>query len=517
MKEDRKIKNVVLIMLDTLQFNYLGCYGNKVVKTPNIDRLARQGFLFENAYSEGLPTVPVRRALMTGRFTLPYGGWQPLAPDDTTVADIMWGKNMQTALVYDTPPMRLPKYGYSRGFDFVSFNPGQELDHTSFADVPLDPALKPEDYTSPTMVFNEKGEVIDDDSTQLLDEIGCFLRQQQFRKPEDSYISRVMTDAQNWLSNRRDKTRPFLLWVDSFDPHEPWDPESVWKGEPCPYDPEYVGNPLVLAPWTPIEGRITERECEHIRALYMEKITQVDKWVGELLDSIRAQGLWDETLIVLMSDHGQPMGEGELLSVREMLPALHAMGKGLEVAHHIGSARAFHGQIHRPEAPVVGKMHGEMHGARSCVHGECADAHGRRVGSALRQRLARRPARRNGGTAIAYLLERLGLREVGDRQRHAVLAHAFEARGGGAIAIIVDDARLEIGEHDIDVEVIRNARSRGHPTGNHRRIIASPHPRRSAIDAAWAAMPTPRDTARGSAYSASLIPPRPTAPPSRSK
>ena len=227
------------------------------------------------------------------------------------VADIMWGKNMQTALVYDTPPMRLPKYGYSRGFDFVSFNPGQELDHTSFADVPLDPALKPEDYTSPTMVFNEKGEVIDDDSTQLLDEIGCFLRQQQFRKPEDSYISRVMTDAQNWLSNRRDKTRPFLLWVDSFDPHEPWDPESVWKGEPCPYDPEYVGNPLVLAPWTPIEGRITERECEHIRALYMEKITQVDKWVGELLDSIRAQGLWDETLIVLMSDHGQPMGEGE--------------------------------------------------------------------------------------------------------------------------------------------------------------------------------------------------------------
>ena len=215
MKEDRKIKNVVLIMLDTLQFNYLGCYGNKVVKTPNIDRLARQGFLFENAYSEGLPTVPVRRALMTGRFTLPYGGWQPLAPDDTTVADIMWGKNMQTALVYDTPPMRLPKYGYSRGFDFVSFNPGQELDHTSFADVPLDPALKPEDYTSPTMVFNEKGEVIDDDSTQLLDEIGCFLRQQQFWKPEADNISRVMTDAQNWLSNRRDKKRPFLMWVDS--------------------------------------------------------------------------------------------------------------------------------------------------------------------------------------------------------------------------------------------------------------------------------------------------------------
>lgn len=172
------------------------------------------------------------------------------------------------------------------------------------------------------------------------------------------------------------------------------------------------------------------------------------------------------------------MGEGELLSVREMLPALHAMGKGLEVAHHIGSARAFHGQIHRPEAPVVGKMHGEMHGARSCVHGECADAHGRRVGSsrqALRQRLARRPTRRNGGTDITYLFERLGLCKIGDRQRHTVLAHAVEARGGRTIAIVVDNAGLEIGEHDINVEVIGNARGRRHPTGDHRHVIAAPN------------------------------------------
>lgn len=311
MEEQRKIQNIVFIMLDTLQFNYLSCYGNTTVKTPNIDRLARQGVLFENAYSEGLPTVPVRRALMTGRFTLPYGGWQSLSADDTTITDILWGKNIQTALVYDTPPMRLPKYGYSRGFDFVSFNSGQELDHTTFAGLPLDPALKAEDFTSPTMVYDEKGAIRDADSTQLLDEITCFLKQQQHRKPEESYISRVIKDAEHWLECRRDKSRPFMLWIDSFDPHEPWDPESVWKGEPCPFDPDYQGNPLLLAPWTPVKDRITEAECRHIRALYSEKITQVDAWVGELLDSIRKQGLWDETMIVLMSDHGQPMGEGE--------------------------------------------------------------------------------------------------------------------------------------------------------------------------------------------------------------
>jgi len=307
-----KIKNVVFIMLDTLQFNYLGCYGNDTVKTPNLDRFARQSVLFENAYSEGVPTIPVRRALMTGRFTLPYGGWQPLGADDTTITDILWGRNMQTALIYDTAPMRLAKFGYSRGFDYVDFCPGQELDHTTFENDPLDPALKPEDFTSATMVWDENGEYIDDESPQLLDEIGCFLRQQQHRRTEaDSYVAKVMNRTDHWLKGRRDKNRPFFLWIDSFDPHEPWDPPSVWKGEPCPYDPEYEGNPIMLAPWVPVEGRITERECEHIRALYMEKITDVDRWVGRTLDSIRDQGLMDETMVVVMSDHGQPMGEAE--------------------------------------------------------------------------------------------------------------------------------------------------------------------------------------------------------------
>jgi len=307
-----KVKNVIFIMLDTLQFNYLGCYGNKIVKTPNFDRFARQSILFENAYSEGLPTVPARRALMTGRFTLPYGGWQPLKSEDTTITDILWGKIIQTALVYDTAPMRLPKFGYSRSFDYVDFCSGQELDHMTFEKQPLDPAFKPEDYTSPSMIRDKDGKLIDEDSQQLLDEIGCFLRQHQhWRSDSDNYVAKVAVRADYWLQKRRNKSRPFFLWVDSFDPHEPWDPPSVWKNEPCPYDPEYKGNPILLAPWTPVEGRISERECEHIHALYMEKVTLVDKWIGKLMDSIRDQGLWDETMIVVMSDHGQPMGNGK--------------------------------------------------------------------------------------------------------------------------------------------------------------------------------------------------------------
>ena len=84
----REKKNVIVVMLDTLQFNYLGCYGNTRVKTPNIDRFATEGVVFENAYTEGLPTVPCRRAMHTGRFTLPVSGWVGLSAQDTTIADL---------------------------------------------------------------------------------------------------------------------------------------------------------------------------------------------------------------------------------------------------------------------------------------------------------------------------------------------------------------------------------------------------------------------------------------------
>ena len=117
----REKKNVIVVMLDTLQFNYLGCYCNTRVKTPHIDRFATEGVVFENAYTEGLPTVPCRRAMLTGRYTLPVKGWSQLDVSDTTIADLCWGQPIDSYLIHDSGPFRLPKFGYSRGFDKVFF------------------------------------------------------------------------------------------------------------------------------------------------------------------------------------------------------------------------------------------------------------------------------------------------------------------------------------------------------------------------------------------------------------
>jgi arylsulfatase A-like enzyme len=304
----KEIKNVIVVMADTLQYNYLGCYGNDWIRTPNYDRFATQATLFENCYADALPTVPCRRSMLTGRYTLPFVGWAPLRLEDTTITDILWGTGVQTALVFDTAPMRLPKYGFSRGFDYVKFFHGQELDTQYFENDQLY-GLNPDDYfeerskkgIDPTIVESLKNEL---EST--------LKHRQHWRSDEDSQVAMVMKGSIKYLEEEVDRTKPFFLWVDSFDPHEPWDPPSVWEPDrDYLYHPGYKGKDQI----TPIPGivgdRFSEEELHHIRMLYAEKVTLVDKWVGKLLDKIRELGFWDNSLIILTSDHGQPLGNGK--------------------------------------------------------------------------------------------------------------------------------------------------------------------------------------------------------------
>lgn len=302
--------NVIVIVADTWRFDYLGCYGNAWIHTPNINRFAEESVVFENAYAEGCPTIPTRRALFTGRYTLPFRGWGPLLQEDITLTDILWSENTQTALISDTAPMHLPRYGYERGFDFVKYLRGQEFD-SYYRHDPC--TLKIETFHKPIWdaQYGDGVREINPSYYARL-ELADFLPQRQhWKNDDDQMVARVCKAATEYLEEV-DKNRPFLLWLDSFDPHEPWDPPSVWDPDlKCPYDPDYEGMEIILPVPTYVEGYLTERECHHIRMLYAEKVTLVDKWLGKVFDKIRELGLEENSIIFFMSDHGQPFGKGE--------------------------------------------------------------------------------------------------------------------------------------------------------------------------------------------------------------
>ena len=306
------LKNAIVVMFDSLQFNYLGCYGNTWIKTPNFDRLAREGVLFENAYPEGLPTVPCRRAMHTGRFTLPVSGWVGLSSKDTTIADLCWGRPIDTALIFDCPMYRLPKFGYTRGFDKVWFTHGHEADDYFYEQDELI-HLNIKDYieeSSYRAVVERSGAKMPE---ATLGEIRNYLKQRQYGgdREENRYVARTMRKAVEYLEGV-DRNKQFYLWVDSFDPHEPWDPPSVYDPDKkCPYDPDYQGKDEFLPFPGLVAGVYTEEQLHHVRMLYAELVTLCDKYLGELLDAVRRLGLEENTLLLMVSDHGEPMGNGE--------------------------------------------------------------------------------------------------------------------------------------------------------------------------------------------------------------
>ena len=110
------MKNIIMIMSDSLRYDHIGALGNDWIKTPNLDSLVSQSAVFENAYPEGLPTLPVRTALFTGNYTLTNRFWQGLVPQDVTLAEILDEHGYVNGLITDTYHLAKPNMNYHRGF-----------------------------------------------------------------------------------------------------------------------------------------------------------------------------------------------------------------------------------------------------------------------------------------------------------------------------------------------------------------------------------------------------------------
>lgn len=279
--------NFIIIISDSLRRDHLGCYGNRWIHTPNIDRLAKDSVVFDRAYTGSFPTVPNRRDVLTGRYTFTYADWSPLTKEEIVLPQVLANEGYVSYMIADTPHILAYGFGYERGFSGWHWIRGQEGDRwkTSPIEVkfPCDPAkLRGNTRT-----------------------VGQYLRNVSERKTEEDYFAPMtMTQAMKWLdlNHRHEK---FLLYVDTFDPHEPWDPPKKYEDM---YNPGYEGEAVIYPLYAPCSF-LTDPELEHIRALYAGEVTMVDTWVGKLLRKIEDLGLLDNTVIIFTTDHGFYFGE----------------------------------------------------------------------------------------------------------------------------------------------------------------------------------------------------------------
>ncbi len=293
--------NTIVVMLDSLRRDHLGCYGNTWIETPEIDSFSSKSLVFDLAYAEGLPTIPVRTSLFTGRYTLPFRRWQPLEKADVVIAEILWDKGYRSALVADTYHMHKPQMAFGRGFDNVIWIRGQETD-PYIVDTSI--ATDVEEYSQKDWRAAYPGQT--DEAAR--EKLSQYLRNTRHWEGEDDhFVAQVMSKAGKWLEDQVQSGRDdgLFLWVDSFDPHEPWDP-------PDPYREmyrvaEYDGRPIIWAGGGSEDWTLSE--LRHYRAQYAGEVSLVDHWVGRFLEKVDDLGLLDKTMIIMLSDHGEPLGE----------------------------------------------------------------------------------------------------------------------------------------------------------------------------------------------------------------
>ncbi len=252
--------NVMVIVSDTFRQDHLGCYGNKSIHTPHLDQFAEECIQFDNCYATSFPTMPMRADLFTGKFTFSYLGWQPLPSEEKVLAEILAKAGYTTLGCVDTPFFVKNGYGYDRGFKDYSWILGQYEERPRI------------DY--------------------------------QRRYEEDHCAPKTMTAAEKYLEYYY--KNKFFLYVDTWDPHEPWDPPS-WYVEP--YYPGYDGRVVQPCYWDWKEKGLKEEDIKVAHACYCGEITMVDHWVGRLLDKVKSMDLLKNTAIVFTSDHGFYFGE----------------------------------------------------------------------------------------------------------------------------------------------------------------------------------------------------------------
>jgi len=254
--------NVILVTIDTLRADHLGCYGYERATSPRIDELAARSVVFERAVSTSSWTLPAHASLLTGLYPAEHGvqtDVNAMPASAVTLAELLGEHGYQTFAAVSHVYLST-RWGFDTGFDR----------------------------------FDERVAL---------------------GSPQRPVATHIVDSAIEWLA-ARDTERPFFAWLHIFDPHWDYAPPPPFDTR---FDPDYRGsmrgNYASIKPYVKaVAGYDTppplaERDLEHLLALYDGEIAYVDTELGRLFDALGAKRLWDSTVLVVASDHGEEFME----------------------------------------------------------------------------------------------------------------------------------------------------------------------------------------------------------------
>jgi arylsulfatase A-like enzyme len=283
---------LIFVLFDSLNRGSLESYGGTAVPTPNFLRLSRRAVTFDNHYVGSLPCMPARRDMHTGRLSFLHRAWGPLEPFDNSFAELLHRQGVYSHLVSDH--YHYWEDGgatYHNRYNTYEFIRGQERD-------PWKAMVSP-----PWERFREMYHALQF-SDQRRNKFSQYIINRQFIREYADFPSVRCFDAGLDFLKQNSEADDWLLHVETFDPHEPFHaPKSFRDAFPT----NYRGPVLDWPPY----ARVSEapEECEELRANYCATVALCDHELGRLLDAMDEQDLWEDTALIVTTDHGFLLGE----------------------------------------------------------------------------------------------------------------------------------------------------------------------------------------------------------------
>ena len=274
----------VMVMFDSLNRHMLPAYNDQAwLKTPNFQRLAERATTFDSSYVSSMPCMPARRELHTARPNFLHCGWGPLEPFDDSVPRQLSEAGVYTHLITDHYHYFEDGGGtYHTRYDSWEFYRGQEGD----------PAVGQVADPVPPPNRNAKQRRSD------------WLNRETWQSDADYPQTRTFDAGVRFLDRNHAQDR-WMLQIECFDPHEPFTTDRRWRElYPSPDEPDQ------LFDWPPYG--VCDRppaDVTDARHNYAALVSKCDDSLGRVLDKFDEHGLWDDTMLIVWTDHGYMLGE----------------------------------------------------------------------------------------------------------------------------------------------------------------------------------------------------------------
>jgi len=289
----------IFCLFDSLTVKSLSCYGGGNIPTPNFDRLSERGVTFNNHFVGSLPCMPARRDLHTGRMNFMHSSWGPLEPFDNSFPDILGKGGIYSHMVTDHGHyFEDGGATYHNRYSSYDFIRGQENDPwKAMVQAPVERWREKYGTSHYPMTT---GRIDDPGRSRMQHLINLELGLQT---TEDRPLPKCFTSALEFLDTNREEDDWFLQ-VECFDPHEPFEAPEEFKNA---FKTGWNGD---LLNWPFYEKSTNSgEEIAEIRANYAALVSMCDYYFGKLLDYMDTHDMWDDTALILSTDHGFLLAE----------------------------------------------------------------------------------------------------------------------------------------------------------------------------------------------------------------